>query len=285
MEEKIGIGKVVGGIVMVLAIMIVSNIAAYVAAAALAMLPIPLDIGVVAEGVIYVACVYFLIKLLITRFFKGSLTDYNIPRFRIDLKWLLAAFLLPLAVTGVYLCLPGEFVRSDMTVWDMINTVIMAVFYYGVSAGAVEELVFRGVILNLLDKRFKRCAAVIVPSVLFGMLHLSPGMDVLSAILVLIAGTVVGIMFSLISLEGKSVWNSAAVHAVWNIVIIGGILCVGESADSGNICSYVLSAGHFAITGGEFGVESSVIAVLGYLIVCCAAYAGMRRKSGSPACG
>ena len=279
MEEKVGAGKVIGGIVLVLAIMIGSNIVAKAAAIALAMLPLPLDIGVVAEGVIYIACVYFLIKLLITRFFKGSLTDYNIPRFRIDLKWLLTAFLLPLAVTGIYLCLPGEFVRSDMTVWDMINTVIMAVFFYGVSAGVVEELVFRGVILNLLDKRFGRCAAIIIPSVLFGMLHLSSDLSVLSAILVLIAGTVVGIMFSLISLAGRSVWNSAAVHAVWNIIIIGGILCVGETADSGNICSYVLSSRHFAITGGEFGVESSVIAVLGYLIVCCVAYAGMRRKN------
>lgn len=279
MKEKIGTGKVIGGIVLILVIMIASNIAATVVAAALAMVPLTLDIGVAAEGVIYVACVYFLGKLLITRFLKGSLEAYNIPRFRIDWKWLLTAFLLPLAVTGIYLCLPGEFVKGDMTLWDRINTVIMAVFVYGLSAGAVEEFVFRGVILNLLDQRFGRKAAIIVPSVLFGILHLSSDLSILSAVLVLIAGTTVGIMFSLISLEGSSIWNSAAVHAVWNIVIIGGIFVIGESADSGNICAYVLSTKHFAITGGEFGVESSAIAVLGYLIVCCTAYAGMRRKN------
>ena len=48
--------------------------------------------------------------------------------------------------------------------------------FTGIAAGFVEEMVFRGVILNLLRKKWNRKVAVIVPSVLFGMVHIL-GMD------------------------------------------------------------------------------------------------------------
>lgn len=31
-----------------------------------------------------------------------------------------------------------------------------------------------------------------------------------------------GIMFSMIAIESDSVWNSGIVHAIWNIIMIGG---------------------------------------------------------------
>ena len=52
-----------------------------------------------------------------------------------------------------------------------------------------------------------------------------------SCLLVILAGTMVGVMFSLIAIESGSVWNSGVVHAAWNIVIIGGGLAIGEKAD------------------------------------------------------
>ena len=44
-------------------------------------------------------------------------------------------------------------------------------------------------------------------------------------------------------------------HAVWNIVIIGGGLSIGETADTHAIASYVLDTRSFAVTGGQFGIE------------------------------
>ena len=49
-----------------------------------------------------------------------------------------------------------------------------------------------------------------------------------SCLLVIIAGTMVGVMFSMIVIESGSVWNSGIVHAIWNVVIIGGGLAIGE---------------------------------------------------------
>ena len=92
-------------------------------------------------------------------------------------------------------------------------------------------MVFRGVILNVLKKKWNIQAAVIVPSILFGFVHiLGMNFSVGSCLLVILAGTMVGVMFSLIAIESGSVWNSGVVHAVWNIVIIGGGLAIGEKS-------------------------------------------------------
>ena len=130
-----------------------------------------------------------------------------------------------------------------------------------------------------IDKNDPIWIAVIVPSVLFGLVHVI-GMDFSlgSCLLVILAGTMVGIMFSLIEIESGSVWNNGLVHAIWNIVIIGGGLSIGEEADSYSVMSYVLDSKAFAITGGEFGIESSVIALIAYIVVAVFAFAMIMKK-------
>ena len=85
--------------------------------------------------------------------------------------------------------------------------------------------------------------------------------------LVIVAGTAVGIMFTLIRIESGSIWCSALVHTMWNIIIIGGVLTISGAPDEYSIATYVLGMKSFAITGGEFGIESSVISLAGYVIV------------------
>ena len=86
-------------------------------------------------------------------------------------------------------------------------------------------------------------------------------------LLVIIAGTMVGVMFSMIAIESGSIWNSGIVHAIWNVMIIGGGLSIGEKMDEYSVMTYVLNSKSFAITGGEFGIESSVISLIGYIVV------------------
>ena len=71
----------------------------------------------------------------------------------------------------------------------------------------------------------------------------------------------------MIEIESGSVWNSAIIHAIWNIVIIGGGLSIGEKTDQYSIMTYVLESKSFGVTGGEFGIESSIISLLGYTII------------------
>lgn len=276
--------KAIGGSIAAILVLLVSQVVAQLLAGVLVIIKIPTGICNIVAGVLYFVFTYFLLKVLLKKILKLNMVDYGLSKKGLRFKWCLIAIVLPLIVTGVYLLFfPGKFVSSDMSGNQIFTTLSAGIAFTGIAAGFVEEMVFRGVILNLLKERWNIWIAVIVPSVLFGVVHVI-GMDFSlgSCLLVILAGTMVGIMFSLIEMESGSVWNNGLVHAIWNIVIIGGGLSIGERADSYSVMSYVLDSKAFAITGGEFGIESSVIALIAYIIVAFFAFVmiAKRRKDG-----
>lgn len=273
--KTIKTSKVIWGIAGSLLVLIISQILAQLLASLFAVINIPIFICNAAAGILYAVFAYFLLKLYAEKILRMELSDLGIPKPGLKTKWIIIALILPLSITGIYFLLPGDLQKSGMDLPEAIATVCAGLFFTGLAAGIVEEMVFRGFIMNLLDKKIGRKAAIIIPSLLFGLVHII-GMDfsLLSCLQVLVAGTFVGIMFSFIALEQRSIWNSAIVHALWNIVILGGFLSIGESIDQYSVFTYVLKTGSFAITGGDFGIESSVIAICGYIAVAFIAYMG-----------
>ena len=102
--------------------------------------------------------------------------------------------------------------------------------------------------------------------------------NIVDIIVLVIAGTAVGIMFSLIAMESGSIWASAIVHGLWNLVIIGGILEISAEPLS-SIFTYTLTSRSTLLTGGAFGIESSLPSIVGYGIVICVALARLKRLS------
>ncbi len=261
--------KMIIAIVLSLIILIGSQLAAQLISGVLLMIGVPEFICNTIAAFIYIILAFNLIKLLCYKYLKEDMSEYGIPKVKLDLKWLCVAIALPVLVCAVFLLfMDGSLVKNDLDWNTKLNILSAGVFFTGFGAGIVEELVFRGIMMNIIQKRFNKFVAILVPSLLFGVVHII-GMDfsLLSCILVIVAGTMVGVMFSLITFLTKSVWNSAIVHAVWNIVILGGFLWIGTEFDEYSLVSYVLDSKVFAITGGEFGIESSVIAVIGYGVV------------------
>lgn len=144
----------------------------------------------------------------------------------------------------------------------VIGNIITGVLY-PIFALAGLYLLFQ----SLLENRFNRKVAIIAPSVLFGFLHIfGRKLDFLSILQLLVAGSIVGILFSLVTYESGTIWNSALMHGIWNMVIIGGVLQIGDTVSENAIYSYVLESKSFLITGGDFGIEASMIAIFLYLI-------------------
>ena len=250
--------KAIGISFVAIFILIIAQIIAQVIASVFVIIKIPYGICNIIAGIIYVGLTYLILKMFISKIVKLPVSDFGMPKFEIKIRWILIAILLPCIIKGIYvLIFNGEYVSSNMNGNEMFNTLSAGVAFTGIAAGFVEEMVFRGVILNALKKRWNMKVAVIVPSMF----------SIGSCLLVIIAGTMVGVMFSMIAIESGSVWNSGIVHAIWNIVIIGGGLAIGEKMDPYSVMTYVLDSKVFAITGGEFGIESSVISLIGYIIV------------------
>lgn len=241
---------------------------------------LPDGMKAVVFGALYVTISYNLIKLCCKKILHISLKECHIDKPKINFRWLICAILLPVVVSAILLCTSGELVKNNMDIVDLVNIVIRAIFSVGLGAGVVEEMVFRGLIMKALEKRWGKMIAIIIPSVIFGLLHtIGMDMNLIDILLLFVAGTSVGIMFSLIVYESGSIWSSAIVHGMWNIIMIGGILDINISYNQHAIFSYKLLSKSFILTGGAFGVEASIVAVLGYIAVIVLTLFSIKRKS------
>ena len=275
--------KAIGGALGAIIVLLVAQILAQLVASLFVLVKIPEGICNIIAGIIYVGLAFVLIELFSKRLLKIKIENLGMPKFSIKAKWIIVGVLLPVTVIAVYLFFfSGKYVSSGMNSNQIFSILSAGIAFTGIAAGFVEEMVFRGVILNLLKEKWNIKVAVLVPSVLFGLVHII-GMDfsIISSLLVLIAGTMVGIMFSMVAIVSGSVWNSGIVHSLWNILIIGGGLSISEKADEYSVMTYVLDSKDFVFTGGEFGIESSIIALLGYVIVTLAAICMIKKKSKS----
>ena len=84
------------------------------------------------------------------------------------------------------------------------------------------------------------------------------------------SGTMVGVMFSLAAYQGKSVSNSALMHAIWNFVMITSVLHIttAQGAYGSPLFQITIPPDNILVTGGGFGIEASFIALVGYVLVC-----------------
>jgi uncharacterized protein len=87
---------------------------------------------------------------------------------------------------------------------------IFSILTLVVSAPILEELIFRGIILDGLLKRYSPIKAIIVSSFLFGIVHLNPW-QFLSAF-------ILGIFIGWVYHRTKSVTLSIAIHAINNLM-------------------------------------------------------------------
>ena len=104
------------------------------------------------------------------------------------------------------------------------------------------------------------------------------GFSVAGILLLVISGTLVGIMFSLITYMGNSISNSGLLHAVWNFVFVTDMIHIttAQGIYGEPVFSIIIPSDYVLVTGAGFGVEASIIAIIGYLFVCGAVI--LRRK-------
>ena len=207
---------------------------------------------------------------------------FKMENFRITLsikKWaFLYAVILPFFVVICYFII-GDSTMTALNTGEIIAAVIYSVIA-ALKAGVLEEMLFRGYILKLLELKWGKVVAVLLLSFLFSLMHI-PSMDEFSVAgisLLVISGTLVGIMFSLITYKGNSISNSSLLHAVWNFVFVTDMIHIttAQGIYGEPIFSIIIPSDHVLVTGAGFGVEASIIAIIGYLFVCGAVL--LRRK-------
>ena len=276
-DNELALWKVILGILAALFIVVASQLISQFAALPADLLKLPMVVAIACQAVAYVLLAYFGEKLLIEKLFKIPADSIRIKKPSIKVISIVTAVLLPAVVVGVYMMMPGRWTVLNASDGEKIRIVAGALLYQSVAAGIVEELAFRGIIFGILEKKTNTVVAAVVPSVIFGMVHFSKGMSLVGFIQLVIAGTFVGIMFSAICIYTENFWNNALVHACWNATTFG-IMHIGIAPSDEALFTYELETKSMFLTGGDFGMESSIISILAYAVVIVVFAILIRRK-------
>ena len=137
----------------------------------------------------------------------------------------------------------------------MVPAIAMAL-----SSGVFEELLFRGVLFRSVETWFGSWVALVVSSLVFGLTHLMNPQSTLEGALFIAVEA--GILLAAAYMLTRRLWLSIGFHVAWNYTqsAIFSSIVSGNDASQGLIRSTV--KGPDMLTGGNFGVESSVLALL-----------------------
>ena len=169
-----------------------------------------------------------------------------------------------LSITTVWL-LSILFGGYTITINNLDQTVLIGIvfgFLASLMVGYSEEVMTRGLMTFVGVKNNKLFNAIIV-GLLFSLMHLlSPSFNILSMINTLL----VAIVFSMLTWISGDLWVAIGYHAIWNF-ILGNIFGISVSGNlSGKALLISLPSSSDLISGGEYGLEASLVFTMFLLI-------------------
>jgi membrane protease YdiL (CAAX protease family) len=140
-----------------------------------------------------------------------------------------------------------------------------------VLVGMAEEMMFRGVIFGVTERSLGSKAAIVISALVFSLAHLpNEGVSVL-AIAVIAA---YGVMQAALYMKTRRLWACIGTHIAWNYCVsqVFSSTVSGHTATDGLLRGELV--GNAMLTGGVFGVEGSLVALL---LIAAAAALWLRR--------
>ncbi len=164
---------------------------------------------------------------------------------------------LTIGITSLLL-LATHMLRIDRTVpgswWGEAGHSVMLLL----PAAFFEELFIRGYLFFVLRRMGGWRLALIVTSVVFGLLHMwNPGADAES----ILAVTVAGFFLGGILLATRSLYAAGAAHFAWNWVMAAGFHIAVSGVPSADVDYRTVETGPDWLTGGPWGPEGGLAAV------------------------
>lgn len=172
-------------------------------------------------------------------------SDCRIPRFRLSLRGILVAVLLP--VLFLFICVgmqSGHWIINIMPREEKVERVFFLLFGTGFCSGIVEEMMFRGYLTKISEQRWGKIKGMIIPTALFVLGHYRAGSASFSfgyrAILIIS----LSVLLTIVTYQSGQIWDAALIHAFWDIFVArNDVYSVDFAAGSNAFFTYVLDDG------------------------------------------
>ena len=170
---------------------------------------------------------------------------------------LLTACVVPVMLTGS-LQFNGVFSNID-------RSMVLLMIPCFIFQGAVEEVLCRGIVQQLLVKKTSVPVAFAVSAALFTISHIGNMSEsgIVIAVTAIVNLVLISLIFSFLTLRFKSIWAACALHSVWNYIlyVVLGLNLSGKDETVTAVFD-VRSVGSNVLNGGVYGIEASVVTTL-----------------------
>lgn len=154
--------------------------------------------------------------------------------------------------------------------WSGTSRLALA-FVFWLAVAAQEEIIYRALAFRLLSKIAGTWGALLLSAVFFGATHaLNPGATAAGLTSVALAGVLLGALYVV---SGR-LWLPIGVHWGWNFAEGSLFGTAVSGSDIGGSLFVGKLSGPALLTGGQFGPEASIVAVL--ILLPCTVYCGWR---------
>ena len=162
--------------------------------------------------------------------------------------------------TMLIMWLTGAWAYTGMRAWSELIYPLAGALV----AGVLEETLIRGVLFRILEESLGSWIALALSAIIFGLLHaFNPGATVVSTAAIALEA---GVLLAAAYMYARTLWFVIGLHFAWNFTE-GGVFATSVSGGKVEGLIGVQFSGSDLITGGAFGPEASLVAVL----VCLAA--------------
>lgn len=150
---------------------------------------------------------------------------------------------------------------NSISLCQNINFGLIGLYFIGfLVQGMSEEFIFRGYLMTTIGARHNPIIAIVINAVGFSLAHLTnPGFN----LLVFFNLALFGAFASVYMLYFDDIWGVCAIHSIWNFTQ-GSFYGISVSGSGNTESVFRTSAvsSSVLLTGGDFGIEGSIITTL-----------------------
>ncbi len=187
---------------------------------------------------------------------RRAVSELSLPGMgrELGLGLLVGAVLYSLCV--LILMLLGNYQIIGLNPWSfMLPAVSMAL-----GSGVFEELVYRGVLFRVVEESLGSWISLLVSSLVFGIAHLhNDNATVIGALSISVEA---GLLLAGAYMVTRRLWMSIGFHFAWNFTQSGIFSGNVSGNDTGQGLIKASVQGSDWLTGGSFGLEASMVALL-----------------------
>lgn len=186
-------------------------------------------------------------------------------------------------VSALLIMLTGTLIFNGL--FERIDLVYILLMLGGfIFQGAMEEVLCRGIVFQLLKDKISIPFAIGISTVLFIVPHIGnmgeTSTDILSFTIINLI--LISLVFSFLTLHYKNIWAASGFHSIWNFILYNILGLNLSGNDRKTVAVFDMrSVGDNILNGGSYGLEASVITAVVLVVTLIVMSAIFNRKGGT----